>query len=158
MRTTPWITEDALRYIESFFPMQRILEFGAGGSSIWFSHRARTITVEHDEEWIGKVAETDKHWIPILAERPYHHISNLFADNTFDLIMVDGRDRVACVASSMRLLKPGGLFVLDNSERPRYAPALQILNCWNRMDFTQTIPDQYGYIYDGWTTSVWRKS
>ena len=47
---------------------------------------------------------------------------------TFDHVLVDGRDRVACLKEALRppslIASPHGLLTLDNAERPRYAPAI----------------------------------
>jgi hypothetical protein len=45
---------------------------------------------------------------------------NDFPDQYFDLIMVDGRARPACLVQSLAKVKAGGIIVLDNSDRPHY--------------------------------------
>ena len=42
----------------------------------------------------------------------------------FDVVVVDGRDRVNCVKQSMQALSSRGVIVLDDSERAKYAPAI----------------------------------
>lgn len=51
-------------------------------------------------------------------------------DGYFDLILVDGRARPECVFASIDKLKPGGLMILDNSERERYKIAFKRLKEW----------------------------
>jgi hypothetical protein len=41
-------------------------------------------------------------------------------DNSFDLVLVDGRARVEAAFIAAEKVKPGGLVILDNSERARY--------------------------------------
>jgi hypothetical protein len=43
-----------------------------------------------------------------------------FADATFDLISIDGRARPSCIMHAAPKVKPGGLLVLDNADRPYY--------------------------------------
>lgn len=43
-----------------------------------------------------------------------------FPDNYFDLVLVDGRSRPACLYHSLHKVKLGGLLVLDNAEREYY--------------------------------------
>jgi hypothetical protein len=43
-----------------------------------------------------------------------------FPDHYFDLIMIDGRSRPACIAHSVNKVKPGGLLVIDNSDIKYY--------------------------------------
>lgn len=43
-----------------------------------------------------------------------------FPDAHFDLVLVDGRARPSCVKHSARKVRPGGLLLLDNTERSYY--------------------------------------
>ena len=43
----------------------------------------------------------------------------------YDLIIIDGRARVACLERAVRFLAEGGLIVFDNSGRKRYQAALR---------------------------------
>ena len=42
----------------------------------------------------------------------------------YDLVIIDGRARAACLARAWDCLGPGGLVVFDNSNRRRYQAAL----------------------------------
>ncbi len=44
-----------------------------------------------------------------------------------DLVSIDGRDRVRSVLRAIERLSPRGVLVLDDAERPQYAPALAAL-------------------------------
>lgn len=59
-----------------------------------------------------------------------------FPDQFFDLILVDGRERVACLLNAEPKLKPGGFLLLDNSERKEYAIGLRPYENWERRDFS----------------------
>ncbi len=51
----------------------------------------------------------------------------------FDLIIVDGRARSACLRRAVSLLKPeGGLLLLDNSERSHYMKDAIVPGYWPR--------------------------
>lgn len=43
-----------------------------------------------------------------------------FADQSFDLILIDGRARPSCIAHSVTKAKVGGIIILDNAERAYY--------------------------------------
>ncbi|MEN9935459.1 MAG: hypothetical protein RLZZ387_2038 [Chloroflexota bacterium] len=43
-----------------------------------------------------------------------------FPDASFDVVLVDGRARPACIAHGARKVKRGGLLVLDNADRAYY--------------------------------------
>ena len=55
----------------------------------------------------------------------------------FDIIVIDGRDRVNCIKNSLRSLKNNGVIVLDDSEREEYIEGVQYLmnNGFKKIDF-----------------------
>jgi hypothetical protein len=65
----------------------------------------------------------------------------------FDVVLVDGRCRVHCAEISKPLVKPGGILILDNSERPRYEPIHRLMEGWYKMVSNNTM----------WETTVWRR-
>ncbi len=64
-----------------------------------------------------------------------------YPDNHFDFIMVDGRARVECCLNAIPKLKPGGIFVLDNSDRERYKPVFKVLKDWKMVNTTTGLFD-----------------
>jgi predicted O-methyltransferase YrrM len=43
---------------------------------------------------------------------------------TFDLVVIDGRAREACLGAALPRLAPGGVIVYDNTRRARYRRAI----------------------------------
>ena len=73
-------------------------------------------------------------------------------NNAFDIIVIDGRDRVNCARNCLGALKDNGVVIWDNSDRDKYEEgyAYLVQNGFNRLDF-----DGLGPINcDGWRTSV----
>lgn len=66
----------------------------------------------------------------------YYTKVNEYADEYFDFVLIDGRAREKCGLNAMSKLKSGGIFVLDNSERPRYAPLHKALETWPKVETT----------------------
>lgn len=64
-----------------------------------------------------------------------------YPDKHFDFIMVDGRARVECCLNAIPKLKSGGIFVLDNSDRPRYRPVFKVLDSWKKVHTTTGLFD-----------------
>lgn len=144
LRTMPWVTGVAQKFFfDTYFPSldnPRVLEFGCGGSTIYMSKFTdRLITIEHNKEWIDKVnaylegqKEKVKHYpvdirhIPL----PYHAVCGEFEDDSFDLVIVDGRGRNECIKHAKRLVKEGGVLMLDNSERAHYKPGKDLMEPW----------------------------
>lgn len=50
----------------------------------------------------------------------YSSAIDQFQDNYFDIVVVDGRSRPACMMHSLKKVKVGGLLLLDNADRPYY--------------------------------------
>lgn len=52
--------------------------------------------------------------------RQYVRQIDSFPDNYFDIIIIDGRSRPACIKHSVSKVAPGGVVVLDNADRSYY--------------------------------------
>jgi len=61
---------------------------------------------------------------------------------SFDIIVVDGRERVECIRHSLPALKEPGVILLDDAERPEYAAGIQFLKdrSFRRLDFWGIAP------------------
>ncbi|RMI13290.1 class I SAM-dependent methyltransferase [Cellulomonas triticagri] len=129
----------------------RVLEYGSGASSVWLARRAAHVTsVEHEPGWAALVRDLardagvadrlDVREVPPRSTpeplvpsgrrgeggRDYAAYVRAIDDvpGELDLVVVDGRARAACLEAATRRLAPGGLVLLDDSQRPRYAAAL----------------------------------
>lgn len=133
-RDAPWLGVDAIKKIEDIItPESRVLETGAGSSTLWLVSRvAYVVSFEHQEAWAkGVIEELNQRGIPRHKFEVYFNSSypgegvpnfDQMMDD-FDLIIIDGRGRVQSVRTAYAYLKPGGWMVLDNSNRPRYEGA-----------------------------------
>lgn len=130
----------------------RVFEYGSGASTVWLGNRSREVhSVEHHAGFanvmrrvLAQAGLTDKvELLEIAAETltdpvtPSRRKGENHVDYTaysqaikqvgglFDIIVVDGRARVACCMASLPHLAPGGLIVLDDAQRPRYHEGIQ---------------------------------
>lgn len=89
---------------------------------------------------------------PELSFEAYVRTIDGYADDGFDLVIVDGRARASCVASALSKVRPGGYLMLDDTYRGRYEEAMALLSSYERRDFTGAGP------YDGVMkqTTVWQ--
>ncbi len=77
-----------------------------------------------------------------------------FPDQSFDLIIIDGRARPSCIAHSLTKLKQGGYLVVDNSEREYYLSPFTInRQDWNVWKFYGPVPYNYNFS----ETSIFQK-
>lgn len=130
----PWWNVAATREIEAFLadrPGARVFEWGAGASTVWLARRAESIvSVEHDPDWVATLrrqTEPLEQITLLYRERANGAYVNAITEQQgqFDLIVVDGRDRVACLDAAKPYLAPGGLIVFDDSGRSRYRADIQ---------------------------------
>lgn len=142
----PWLSREVIRLLDSMItPAWRVFEFGSGTSTAWYAARAGTVlSVESDEAWFRQIAAEMRRYpnatIELVNCRCYPKRIARELDGTFDLVVVDGDDanlsqdenRIACVRAASRKVKPGGILLLDNSDRPQYAPADVVLRGWRR--------------------------
>ena len=174
-REAPWYTEKATEFLEKYLQSINkpiVLEFGCGASTIWLSYKVGfLVAIEHNSEWLYKIKNhINQQKVQLiyhqatqindsdLVDKPYTPIINGLPHNYFDAILIDGRNRIECFRESDKLLKKGGLILLDNSEREELQEAFELgqkyTTCHN---FVQVGPDKYGFETEGWTTSIWIK-
>lgn len=128
------------------FFLDRVAEvITAEHNSEWFAILANAITNEEKKKWNGMLHEAQNGRLvenPDAAEPSHyfttdeHYLKNHFKnyaqsidgfqDEYFDVILVDGRSRPACLAHGMSKVKIGGLLVLDNSDREYYLEKIGI--------------------------------
>jgi predicted O-methyltransferase YrrM len=138
----PWITYPSIQFIEPRLrPEMSVFEYGSGFSTQWWAKRVqRVVSCEHDREWYERTrAGVPGNVQMIHASREQHEYSNqiLKYSNEFDVIVIDGRDRVLCAQNSVAALKPTGVILWDNAERAEYQPGCQSLlqQGFRRVDF-----------------------
>ncbi|NEP42454.1 MAG: sulfotransferase family 2 domain-containing protein [Okeania sp. SIO2H7] len=140
LRKRPGFTEGAIKFLKNFFkenPDAKVLEFGSGGSTMWLSKLAgKLVSVEDDVEWYSRVKKglrrqgrENKVDLRLLA-KPYYEVCKEFSKAEFDLVIVDGSDRFQCLKASVRVLKPGGILMLDDAERKVGKKAQKMLENW----------------------------
>lgn len=149
----PWWTYGAINTVERWLLARqrpiRVFEYGSGASTVWLARRVDEVhSVEHHKEYAAFID-------PVLAEYPnieFHLVEAERSDTpnvtsqkegyagldfshyvdtvnvvggTFDLIVIDGRAREACLDAALAHLSTKGLIVFDNSARRRYRPAIE---------------------------------
>lgn len=127
-----------------------VFEWGSGISTIWYAQRVKTlVSIEHHEGWFFKVtdwleeknlANVDLHYLPPDEAGEFQKYTQSilqYADNFFDLVAIDGRNRVECARQAASKVKIGGYLILDDSHRPRYQETFSILENYQnqRYDF-----------------------
>lgn len=145
----PWWTFDSADQAEDWLrtnPGARVFEWGSGASTMWLASRAGSVhSVEHHAGWAAMIAprlpanvdlrvvEPVASDVPVVGSAKPGHGGLDFADyvdaiddvpGDFDLVVIDGRAREACLAKALDRLAPGGVIVFDNVDRRRYVDAI----------------------------------
>ncbi|NJL84701.1 MAG: class I SAM-dependent methyltransferase [Chloroflexaceae bacterium] len=126
----PWMNYAAIAFWEETPKKEFILfEFGSGYSTIFFARLVNKVTsVEYDRAWFQTVeAKIPDNATLIFKEKDIDGAycrSIQETNQQYDIIIVDGRDRVNCVKQSISVLTPNGAIALDDSQREKYQPAI----------------------------------
>lgn len=144
----PWWTFDAIEAVQRFLGQsrdKRVFEWGSGASTLWLSERAKSVTsIEFDPEWHAALSKkltnrpVSLKLVPSSSEGSIGSAKSGFEgryfdafvaaiqaeSDPFDLIVIDGRAREACLAEAIPHLAPGGIIVFDDTKRERYQRAI----------------------------------
>jgi len=144
----PWLTLPFIHFLEPRLQKRfHIFEYGSGYSTLFYASRVKTIyAVEHDREWYEKVKQDLPENATIFHEKleengDYSKKSNRIGE-LFDLIIIDGMDRVNCCFNAPKSLSENGVIILDNSNRPEYKKGIEYLLGlgFKNIDFTGMAP------------------
>ncbi len=166
----PWWTYEAIDEVDAWLAARprpaRVFEWGSGASTIWLARRADEVhSVEHHRgfgEHLGpsltefpnvafRIVEPVATPNPVVPSAKEGNAGLDFGDyvaaiddldGVFDLIVIDGRARGACLARAIGRLADGGIIVFDNTRRRRYREAIEAAPVTSRAfrGLTPTLP------------------
>lgn len=129
----PWITYPAIDFLNKRINKEmRVFEYGCGSSTLWWALRVKeVISVEHDEAWYKQMVQVipdnvKLFYIDLVYDGKYSKKSAEF-EQYFDIIIIDGRDRVNCARNGINALKDNGVILWDNSDRQEYNEGYKFL-------------------------------
>ena len=150
----PWWTYDAIDEVARWFVSRggrpvRVFEYGSGASTFWLARRATEVfSVEHHrgfglmmqhelasyENVTLRIVEPVESSHPVIPSAKEDHAGLDFASyvasvddvpGDFDLVVIDGRAREACLAAVVDRVAVDGIVVFDNTRRRRYRTAIR---------------------------------
>ena len=134
----PWYTYPAFDFLAGKdYANKRVLEFGAGHSTLWWMQRAAEVVgIEGSEAWVGILqTRVAKNVTLHLMRTANDDLRPLLKGRQFDLIVIDGPDGTGCNRAQaaqfiidLNLLAPGGAVIFDDSEGSFDTPG----NEWQR--------------------------
>jgi predicted O-methyltransferase YrrM len=173
----PWLTRDAVRFLGSTLrPVDRMLEWGSGRSTIWFAQRVEQLTsVEHDEAWYrrtqAEVTAAGMTNVRLLLKESrrddYVGVATTFEPESLGCVLIDGVPelRDACALAAVPLVQRAGLLVIDNANwylpSPSRAPSSRARSDgpasaqWT--EFQRRVADWRVYWTSNgvWDTAIW---
>lgn len=119
----PWMNFPVVKFLEEKLTRDlNLFEYGSGYSTCFYADKVKSVvSVEHDEKWL-KVIQSE---VPgnvqfIFREKDidgdYCRAIGSTGDR-YDVVIVDGRDRRNCLKQSITALSPGGVILLDDTQR-----------------------------------------
>lgn len=144
----PWIVPAAVGWLGRRIRSDwAVLELGSGRSTVWFARRAGSVlSFEDNEYWYPRTQER-------LAEAGLTNVDLRLRevegfpkevaelpDASFDLVLVDFLEaaavtRIDALKPAMKKVRPGGYLLLDDSDRPGYREAYELLDGWRERRF-----------------------
>lgn len=146
----PWFTYSFIHFLEKRLKKNfDVFEYGCGNSTIWFAQRVNSIdAVEGDLKWFEKIQKILPPNAKLLFFEVQENENGNYAkaitqmQKYYDLVIVDGRDRNNCIKNAQAYLKPDGVLILDNSDRPDYQEGINFMleKGYKKIDFIGTTP------------------
>ncbi len=119
----PWMNFPVVKFLEEKLTRDlNLFEYGSGYSTCFYADRVKSVvSVEHDEKWLKVIqSEVPENVQFIFREKDidgdYCRAIGSTGDR-YDVVIVDGRDRGNCLKQSITALSPGGVILLDDTQR-----------------------------------------
>ncbi len=154
----PWYTYPAIEYFDSLDVKNlKIFEFGSGNSSRYWARKGALVwSVESDPSWHQQISSLSEELSSYkLIEDPSLYAQSInHHDQSFDIVIVDGINRLDCARHAVGKVSASGVIVLDNSD---WHP--QICDFLRSEGFLQIDFNGFGPINTySWTTSIFINS
>jgi predicted O-methyltransferase YrrM len=144
----PWIVPAAIGWLGRRIRSDwSVLELGSGRSTAWYARRAGgVLSFEDNEFWADATRERlegaglSNVELRLRAVEDFPREVDALPDAGFDLVVMDFLEapavtRIDALKPAMRKVRPGGLLLLDDSDRPGYAEAYELLKGWRERRF-----------------------
>lgn len=127
----PWLGPDVILYLNRLLePEWSVCEHGSGGSTVWFAERVRrVVSVESAGDWLDVVENSVPRNVELIYSNEPEPPGKV-RRKSFDLLLIDGvplEHRNTWLDTAEKIVRPGGIVVLDNANRPELAAARERL-------------------------------
>ncbi|WP_051617404.1 class I SAM-dependent methyltransferase [Desulfonatronovibrio hydrogenovorans] len=122
----PWMNYAVVNILQERLNKDLCLfEFGSGYSTFFYSRLVKdVVSVEHDKKWFDFI----KNKVPDNASLFYKEedVDGNYCrtvkefKKSFDVVVIDGKDRMNCMKQAITVLSEKGVIILDDSSREKY--------------------------------------
>lgn len=145
----PWFTYGAIELLQERLPKDAVIfEYGCGlGTKWWAKHSLHVDAVEHDQKWYEMISKSMPENVCLnLKElnKGYETASAEFGKK-YDVIIIDGKNRMDCVKTAIDHLTNRGVIVYDDTDREKNIGATQFLkdNGFSHLSFRGFSPIEF---------------
>jgi len=130
--TMPWMNFSIIELLhEKLTKEQDLFEFGSGYSTHYYAKRVKSVTsIEYDERWYNQIRNDIPSNVELIFQA--YDQGNRYCmtiteqDKSYDVVIIDGRDRVNCFKQALAKLSSSGVILLDDSQRSRYSEVFEL--------------------------------
>lgn len=127
----PWFTYGMIELLKERLPQDiRVFEYGCGLGTLWWAHYAGMLhAVEHEEKWAKEISQKVPKHVSILYRNSGTDYVDSIGENgiKYDVIIIDGRDRVSCAEKAIPHLTRSGVIIFDDTGRQKYQSGVDFL-------------------------------
>lgn len=130
----PWYTYPSISFLkERVLSGLEVFEYGSGASTLWWAHQANhVVSCEHDSAWYNimlRQIPANAELIFVAANTKIDYPATILRfQHSFDIVVIDGIERVACAKPAVQALTTNGIIIWDNSERLEYTQGYEYLS------------------------------
>lgn len=148
----PWMNFSVITFLKHKLTNQMSLfEFGSGFSTVFYSKLVKNVvSVEYNPEWyemVKRKVSDNVELLHILADTDGKYCRAIVdSKKQFDIVVIDGRDRVNCIKQSVLCLTENGVIIFDDSNRTKYQEGKDCLlnKGFKSLEFEGLKPGGYG--------------
>lgn len=139
----------------------------------WYSeHAGEVVTVEDNAAWLDQVRKMVGANVTLMhrkitgddatsvGESEYCTAIEAYPAKTFDIVLIDGKERNRCAETAPARLRDDGILIFDNSDKKKFRPGIAHLHSqgFGRIDFygfvaqvgTGNCTSVFSRKFDGW--------
>ncbi len=141
----PWLSYPAIEFLQKInLKGIKVLEFGAGQSTLWFSNRGAQVTsLEINKDWYERILKLHPDGNFNLVDPGFTNLPKAVTDAKYEIIVIDGGDRLKACEIALELLVEKGILIHDNSDHEKFTGHLEIPELLFQKGFRRV--DFYGF-------------